>query len=199
MRTPFAWTALILLCLAGCAGLPEAPEPPADWNARRARLDDLTHFTARGKIALRTPERAESASLLWQQVGIAAHIRLSGPMGLSATTIDSDGRQLEWRQGDESQIWALDDPALSGEAAWNLPLKALPHWLKGVPAPDFPVQALILDETGQLPVELQQQGWTIEYGSFDMFQSYRLPTRLKLYRADTSARIILRTWQDLTH
>jgi len=193
------WAVLLLLCLAGCAGAPRPGVEPGNWNDHRARLDALTRFTTQGKIALRTPEQAESASLLWQQVGEATHLRLTGPMGLSATTVDSDGRQLEIRQGEDRSQWSLDDPAVTGSAAGHLPLRALPHWLKGVPAPGLPLEDLTLDENSQLAVQLQQQGWTVEYQSYETFQSYRLPTRLTLFSDETSARIILRNWQDLGH
>lgn len=186
-----------LLLLTACAGLPESTRGTQAWNEHRARLDALDHFTASGKIALRTAEQAESASLVWQQQGAASHLQLSGPMGLAATTIDSDGRQLEIRRGEEYSRWDIDDPDMDGTPAWNLPLKALPHWLKGAPAPGLPLHSLQLDDQGQLPQQFQQQGWTVVYESFGSFESFQLPTRLRVFRHETSARIILRQWQDL--
>ena len=198
MSRPFQFILpLLLLVLAGCAGMPKPESGDQAWQSHRDQLLRLSHWTASGKIALRTAEQAESASLLWQQVGEASHLRLSGPMGISATTIDSDGKQLEVRQGDDYSRWSLDDPALGGERTWDLPLRSLHHWLKGVPAPESPVESLVLDAAGQLPQTLQQLGWTIEYQQFSSFGDYLLPTRLEVSRGETWARILLRDWDDL--
>ena len=189
---------LALLILAGCAGLPR-PEPGAQgWQAHREQLQRLSHWTASGKIALRTPEQAESASMVWQQIGLASHLRLSGPMGVSATTVDSDGEILEVRQGDKYSRWNLNDPQLGQERSWDLPLRAMHYWVKGIPAPDSPVEHLQLDEARQLPLQLQQQGWTVEYQQFASFDGYLLPTKLQVYRGETRARILLREWGDLS-
>ena len=153
----FAGIAAIAL-LAGCAGLPEPGAPTADWQAQRDSIDAVRYFTASGKVALRTAEQAENATLIWQQLGESSHLRLSGPMGISATTVDSNGRQVVIRQGGETRRWDIDDPALQYAPGLHLPLQALPHWVKGVPAPGMDLDALQLDQAGRLPQHLQQQG-----------------------------------------
>ncbi len=187
-----------ILVLSGCAGLSTSPDAQPGWLEHKARLESMTHWTANGKIALRTPDKSESGTLLWQQMGEATHLRLSGPMGLSATTVDSDGQHLEIRKGKDYSRW----PVAQYEQeypGWNLPLTALPHWLKGVPDPELPVEQLTLDTAGQLPQILQQQGWTVTYESFERFDGKQLPTRMRLSREDTKARIILRDWQDASN
>ena len=188
--------ALGLLVLAGCAGQPQQAPGDGSWQVRGAQLARLEQWTASGKIALRTAEQAESASLLWQQMGEATRLRLSGPLGVSATTIDSDGHQLEIRQGDDYSRWNLDDPNLAQPGGWDLPLRSLHHWLKGIPDPDLAVESLQIDELSQLPQQLQQQGWTVEYQQFSSFGDYHLPTKLRVSRGETQARILLRNWSD---
>ena len=185
-----------LMFLAGCASTPETHPDGATWEARQSTMETLEHWTASGKIALRTAEQSESASMLWQQVGQATHLRLSGPMGISATTIDSDGHQLEIRQGEDYSRWNLDDPDLQKNSEWDLPLRSLHHWLKGVPDPTLKIQSLQLDEANQLPLQLQQQGWTVDFQQFKRFDDYQLPTRLKATRGATRVTILLREWRD---
>jgi outer membrane lipoprotein LolB len=190
--------ATALLLLAACAGTPKTETFPTDWQAQRKHIEAIAYFTASGKIALRTAEQAESASLLWQQLGESSHLRLSGPMGLSATTVDSNGREVIVRQGSETRRWDIDEPMPPGTPALDLPLAALQHWLKGVPAPGMELELLQLDPAGVLPQALKQQGWRVEYQAFASFEGYTLPTRLKVSRQDTSARIILRLWEGIT-
>lgn len=187
-------TATLLLFLTACAGMPKTEPTPGTWKAQQERIEAISYFTASGKIALRTTGQAESASLTWQQLGKSSHLRLSGPMGLSATTVESNGKQVVIRQGDETRSWDIDDPQLQYVQGWNLPLGALQYWLKGVPSPILELELLQLDPAGELPQSLQQQGWRVEYQEFASFEGYILPTRLELSREETSARIILRSW-----
>ncbi|MBT3411474.1 MAG: hypothetical protein HN430_12360, partial [Halieaceae bacterium] len=92
--------------------------------------------------------------------------------------------------------WSLDDPQVQQTGGWDLPLRSLHHWLKGIPDPDLEVELLELDEANQLPELLQQQGWTVEFQQFARFGDYQLPTRLQATRGTTSARILLREWRD---
>lgn len=184
-----------LLLLAGCAGLPPQQADNQSWAQHSAQLAQLQHWTTNGKIALRTAAQSESGSLLWRQEAASTHIRLSGPMGISTTTLDSDGEHLEIRQGEEYSRWSIDDPALAEDAVGQLPLKALHYWLKGIPAPQYPVESIALDPPGRLPTEIRQQGWTVVYQDFGQFSQYTLPTRLRVYRDEVNARIILRQWE----
>ena len=185
------------LWLSGCVGLQLPPTASQEWVQHRTQLEQLKQWTANGKIALRTAEQAESGTMQWRQQGDTTHIRLAGPMGISTTTLDSDGETLEIRQGDDYSRWRLDDPALQANETWQLPLRALHYWLKGIPAPQLAVESVTLDELGQLPTQIRQQGWTVDYQSFQQFDTHILPTRLRLYRGDTSARIIVRQWEAL--
>ena len=67
-----------------------------------------------------------------------------------------------------------------------------------MPAPGLAVEALQFGPQDGLPVMLRQDGWTIHYGDFASFQGYMLPTRLDAHRQDSSARIIVREWRDLS-
>lgn len=188
---------LLALLLGACASVPPTT-PSLDWERRQLQLAALDHYTASGKIALRATDQAESGSLLWQQAGAATHIRLSGPMGLAVTTVDSDGEVLELRRGDDYSRWRLDDPAITRGSSWDLPLGALAFWLRGIPAPGLAVAELQLDGADQLPVMFRQDGWTIRYGNFSVFGDYVLPTRIEAQRDGSSARIIVREWRDLS-
>lgn len=184
---------LALLLLGGCATAP-AP-PPSDWESRRSELLAATHWSAQGKIALRSAEQTESASLSWYQAGDQSQLQLSGPLGFSATTIESNATHFSIRQGDEYQRWALDDPALQEHNPWQLPLKSLHYWLKGIPAPQVSVQTLEFDPATRLPRVLRQQGWTVEYQGYAPYAGHHLPVRIEVSRDSTRARIVLREWE----
>lgn len=153
----------------------------------------LDHFLAEGKLALRTPEQAESAGFRWHQQGSQTRIELSGPMGVNATTLRSDGRELEVLQGDQRSHWDISDPALPVlESGWQLPLSALPYWLRGIPAPQFDVDELAL-ESERLSL-LRQAGWEVNVERYGRFGDLDLPTRLQIRHDERRVRLVIRRW-----
>ncbi len=187
---------LLLLLLVGCASLEQREPTSAGWKAHRQQLTQLQQWTASGKLAVRSPDAAESASLVWQQHDSHIHLQLSGPLGVGATIIDSDGRQLDIRQGDEHRTLDVSTPdAIVLNTGWDLPLTALTHWLKGLPSPDSKVQKLELDPQTELLQSLQQDDWEVHYEKYGQFEEFTLPTRLQIRRGATRAKVIISHWQ----
>ena len=187
-----------LALLTACAGPPARPPEaaPGSWASHAAALTALQVWTASGKLGLRTSDYAESASMQWRQRGEHTLVQLSGPVGINATIIESDGRRLALTRGDEQRSWDVSTAdALAQETGWELPVTALPHWLKGVPAPGLEVQLLELDAGGALLQNLRQTDWEVRYEDYASCSSYTLPTRLKIQRGATSARVIIREWR----
>jgi outer membrane lipoprotein LolB len=184
---------VVFILMAGCASQPGQDGVQRNWPDHSAQLLSLDHWHAEGKISLRNTERAESASIAWIQDKNITQLSLSGPMGLSATTIYSDGSILEVTRDGASRRYDISSPeVIIRETGWDLPLQALPHWLKGVPSPDLDIQTLEVEQG--LLKHLIQSGWTISYKAYGQFGSFALPTKLHIERAGTRARLIIRNW-----
>jgi len=185
-----------LLLLAGCAGQDTRDAGQRSWVEHSGQLQQLQQWTASGKLALRTDQRAESATIQWRQQGHDTQLQLSGPMGLSATTIHSDGQRVEIRQGDELRTLDISTPdAIVRNTGWDLPLGALPYWLKGIPSPNSRIQLLELDPATNRARTLMQDDWEVHYRQYGQFDGFTLPTDLRIQRATTSGRVIIRDWQ----
>lgn len=197
MRTARTLTLyLLLLLLAGCAGWGQRAPTSAGWQAHSQQLAALQQWNASGKLAVRTATSSESASMVWQQRGQNTHLQLSGPLGVGATTIDSDGRQLEIRQGDEHRTLDISTAdAIALNTGWDLPLHALAYWLRGLPAPASEVQLIELDPHSEMLQRLQQDNWVVDYEEYAQFQAFALPTRLQIQRGATRVRVIISHWQ----
>ncbi len=195
-RLPGIALALVVLLLAACAGPQPRVRTAATWEEHSAQLKDLANWTAEGKLALRTPRQSESASLTWHQHGVISRLQISGPLGVAATTLYSNGQTLEIRQGDETSTWDLSDTtALERRTGWDLPLLALPHWIKGLPAPEGDIQLMEMGPDPALLQDLEQDAWQIHYETYANFGGLTLPTRLQIQHKDTTVRLIIRDWQ----
>jgi outer membrane lipoprotein LolB len=196
LNGPYRALYLLFVLVAGCAGLDQREPTSAGWQAHSQQLALLQEWTANGKLAVRTADAAESAGMLWQQHDEDTHLQLSGPLGVGATTIYSDGQRLDIRQGDEHLTLDISTPdAILLNTGWDLPLLALTHWLKGLPSPYSEVQQLKLDPQTELLQSLQQDDWEVHYEKYEQFQEFTLPTQLQIRRGATRAKVIISHWQ----
>ncbi len=189
---------LILLTLAACSTndprFSDLP-PSADWQEQQVQLRALQHWQANGKLALRSAEGSQSGTVRWQQDGTTTEVNLSGPLGIGGIRIESDGETLLLhREGNIEEIDISSADAILRSTGWDLPLPALPHWLKGLPAPDAEIETLELDESSRYLIKLQQSGWHIRYERYGTFGALTLPTRIVLRGPESKATVLVRQW-----
>jgi outer membrane lipoprotein LolB len=182
----------IALVLAACASPQRVAESDLAWHEHRAAHATLTHWELRGRIALQDGDRAESASLSWNQSGSDSVLDLQGPVGMGATRIESDGYRI--RVDDGSNVRYLDEPSYADDhGEWLLPLAELAWWVRGIPAPGTPVGSQRVEQ-GLLRA-LNQSGWEIRYDEYQRSGDWILPRRVELQRDQQRARLLIRSWQ----
>ncbi|MEZ5568244.1 MAG: lipoprotein insertase outer membrane protein LolB [Halioglobus sp.] len=192
------WLASLLL--AGCSGLDGPGPQSATWKEHAAAVAALSHWDASGKLALRNSQAQESAGMQWQQRGRQTQVRLSGPMGVGATEISSDGARLDIRQGEEHRVLDVSSrQAIILNTGWDLPLAALPYWIRGLPEPDSDIQAQEIEPESGLLRTLRQRNWQVRYTDYALFDALMLPTRLTLENGETRATLLIRNWLVLAH
>ena len=183
----------MILLLAAWAGQPPM-HGGMDWDSRRAALEAMDEWTLQGKLALRSDDRSESASVVWRQAGNRADLQLSGPLGAGATRVSSDGRQLVVTQDDRTETYDISTPdAVAASTGWNLPVKALPYWVRGLPAPDPAPSAVTVD--AGLVQRLEQAGWRVQYQRYQDVAGRLLPAKIAIENGDTRARLVIRSWE----
>lgn len=185
----------LLVLMTGCAGQIDRSLQEAGWLTHSGRLEQLADWDIDGRVAIRTSKQSETAYIQWEQREAQTQLRLSGPLGSHATLIESDGKTVVVNSGDERTTWDLNSPKAQPPGGWDLPLQALPHWLKGIPAPGIEVDSLQLDLDRELLQRLEQDGWQVTYERYEEFDGFTLPTRVTLERDDTSARLLIRKWE----
>jgi outer membrane lipoprotein LolB len=186
--------AFAVLVMAGCSIQPSQTPAGEDWKERSAKLNTLVVWQAEGKAALRKADQSESVTLSWTQRHNQTDLNLSGPLGLGATKISSDGTTLEINKAGSAHSYDISSPEMiAQETGWSLPLQALQHWLKGVPAPGSAIHTIKIEQG--LLKSLEQLGWTITYQDYDQFGAYTLPTKLQIERFNNRVRLIVRNWK----
>ena len=185
------------MLLASCADLPQRVSSDLNWQDREAQLKALSHWKASGKLAIRSAEQSESATMEWSQTNNITRILLSGPMGLGAISIESDEQSLQISRDGQTRHYDISSSSAERSVmGWDLPLQALPYWVLGLPAPGDNVREQVVEQG--LLRRVEQLGWTVTYEDYAQFAQYLLPTRLTIERTDTRARLFIRTWSSFS-
>ncbi len=183
--------------------LPEGltDQPPADWQARSAKLNQFDHWQLSGKLAVRQPSDSGTAIINhWIQQGEAYDLALSSSfLGMGSTTLKGVPGFIELTLSDGETYRSADPDALVKAATgWQLPLQSLTWWIRGLPAPDGDFR-LLFDENGELAM-IRQAGWEIRYDRWHKPQGDQtaLPARVTALKEQKRVRVVVSNWQDLT-
>lgn len=153
-------------------------------------------------MGIRTPELSEQANLVWQYRDQSNHLKLFGPFGAGAITIEFDdyGVQLSDQRGVQYR-GASAERLLTDIIGWPIPVDALPAWLWGQPIPDTPFRYR-LDGQARLGV-LEQLGWRIEFADYREYSSQdqsrdrprHITASKQVARGKIKVRLVARQWQ----
>jgi len=184
--------------LTGCAIRGTVSEPGLSPDSRRAALESLGSWEARGRIALKTPGTSGQGSFAWIQNGDRAVLRVSGPFGAGAYEIRWDPERLTVlsKRGEVAADYTGPGAAerfLDEQLGWSLPVASTRHWLLGLPGPDSPA-AETTDAEGLL-AGLTQDGWQVRYDEYRVQGGIAMPRKLVLESAAGRIRLVIDAWR----
>jgi outer membrane lipoprotein LolB len=196
-----AWPGLLLILLvSGCSFTP--PRPALDstqlgpaWQAQQARILANHNWTLTGRLGIKTPEDAWSATLLWTQHAEQFQIRVTAPFGQGSVELQGGPGQVVMR-APKDKTYEADEPEalMHAQLGWSLPLAGLRYWVRGVPDPQHEVTHIRLDNWGRL-AELQQSGWRISIEDYQLADGIELPAKMSLLTDRLEVRLVTRDWQ----
>jgi len=193
-RGLLALTATVVL-LEACHTAPPRPSPPgAPWAERRSELQSLAGFHLDGRVAVAAADQGFSAHIDWQQHGAGSVVQLNGPLGVGAMRVVASAGQLAVTNSSGQQ---LDQSAareeLHNRLGFDPPLGSLRYWVLGVPDPATPSNETL--GADQRLAQLEQDGWSIQYGAYMAGGTDGLPQRLSLTRGSVRVKLLVSRWQ----
>ena len=192
------WVQLFaVLSLTGCAGLHQQPESSSDAATHQQHLEslaDIQAFNLQGRIGVQTEGRGFSGSTRWQHQAAKDSIALFSPMGGQVANIDATPKGVLLVDNDGKSYSAPDAESLTQKTlGWQLPMKGLPDWVLGRPAPGA-VEDARWDHAGRL-TRLKQNGWDISYTQYQDAQGYQLPGRVSLVSPKLNLKLVIENWE----
>lgn len=186
----------VILVLSGCAGVTpyqETGDAERSWEEQYTALLAADSWQLKGKIGIRTARENNNATLFWAQLQQHYQIELTGPLGQGGARIEGDDNGITIDVAGEEPLWAATPELLMEQTlGWQFPVRDLPYWIRGIPAPGHPFE-LSMDQ--QHLQKLIQNNWEINYLRFTNRNGYLLPEKLTISRNDLRLTIIAKEWQ----
>lgn len=191
--------ALFLLTLMGMTGCSTKPIPQTEWQTHQATLSAITDFTAKGKVALLSPEQRVSANFVWQQKGDALSLRLSNFLGSTLFKLDATPDAAVLVDGDGKRYVGRNAASLLEQLTGiALPVDEMMLWVKGLPAEqngytlgaDNRLASLSEHKTNTT----SQKGWQLEYTAYDADTNNLLPSKIKMNLNQQKVNLVISEW-----
>jgi len=206
LRT-FAAVLAIFVSLAGCATTAPARRAPvlstealaSRQQARREFLAQYETWSFSGRAAISKGDKGGSGRIEWQQQDQRRYeIALSAPVTRQSWRLVGD------LHSEAGRIEGLDGGPRDGEFAedlllettgWSVPLQQLGSWVRGAPALEYPVQAIVYDTEGR-PESFLQAGWTVRYTAWRPGPAGApdLPAKIEAEAGDARVRLAIEDW-----
>lgn len=185
------------LAIAGCVRVvPPAASPTTTLQPTTApNWNQHSSWAIKGGIVIAQPQRVTMARLFWQQQQKKYVVKLAGPFNLG-------GIQIQGQPGRVMLITAQNKPPIVATSAeqllqqqlqLQLPVSSLYYWLRALPVPGIAATQQ-RDNTGRL-MTLQQQGWQIQYMSYQQTGAYSLPQKIEFTAPPLRIKVIIQKWQ----
>lgn len=196
MKLRFFYLLLPLLFM-GCAQTPTTePKQNSSWEAHQTQLDQLTHWSFSGKLAVITPEQRNSVNIHWQQSDQDFEIYLTTFLGLSVLEIQKTAGETVIIDDDGKRYVSDNSEQLINQlSGMEIPIEHLQQWIKGNPSK----ASYQLDEYQQVTSLLggsPESGiWTINYSDYRNINNTNLPHKLQLTRGTLRLKFVISKWQ----
>jgi outer membrane lipoprotein LolB len=173
------------------------PADPVQARANNARREALAEWNLSGRIAVSNGNRGGSGRIDWEQQAGGYTISLSAPVTRQSWQLTGNdrGARLEGIAGGPRKDADVEQLLLSA-TGWNIPVRALQDWVRGIPAPvqEFGPENRVY--SGSLPATLEQAGWSIEYQEWHppSPDQAQLPRRIVARSGDASVKLVIDEW-----
>lgn len=186
---------LVALWSSGCAWRADKTERADAHSEFAEQRERLTHWSVRGRAAVRTGGDGATLSLRWRQLEDVFAINLSGPFGTGAVQISGQPGAVVLNNG-SGQVYSAPNPEalLAAHTGYDLPVSALRYWILGDLADGLEVERRDYAASGR-PEVIVQGGWRIEYRRWTQVDAIFMPARIDISKGSKQLRVALSGWQ----
>lgn len=169
-------------------------ETTLSWQQREAELKRLQSWQVNGKIAVRTPKDAGSATVNWSERYGSYRIYLAGPLGSHSLQLNGEPGHVVLETSEGKRLTANNaEQLLAQNWGFDLPVSYIKYWVRGIPVPGI-AKTSQFDNQGRLS-DLVQDGWRVQYQRYTHKGHLDLPARLSINSDRLDVKIIIYDWK----
>jgi len=177
---------LIFMQLSGCSMFMATPQTTGYSRQELIAHYDLQRWMFAGRIAVTSSKDSWTANIAWQHVAEQEHLKLSGPWGQGATTIDLNQHEVVINRGTEEQKSSVEPEIfIQQQLGIAVPLLALRYWVLGLPEPGQNYQ--------DVASGFYQNGWLVEYPLMQVSE-YLLPKKVVITHPKVKLKLVIDQW-----
>jgi len=194
MKTFISFFSLLLL-LTGCAQTPQTFNN-VSWFDHQQQLQQLTHWSFSGKLAVITPEERNSLNIHWTQADNNFHITLTTFLGGTVLEVQKTEAGTKITDDHGKQYFNHDSELLIKQlSGLIIPIKQLQQWIKGEPANaeyQLNEQNLVASLLGK---DNDHGLWTVNYSVYQTVNYINLPAKLQLKKENLRLKFAISKWE----
>jgi outer membrane lipoprotein LolB len=188
---------LAVLLSPACSSMrPVKLEEAERVRLHQAKADRLAVFSAwnmEGRLAVSNEVDGGSGQFRWAKDADGMRMDFHGALGRGAWKLEAgeQGAELILADGTVHDADSVDQ-LVRQEVGWEIPVENLSWWIRGLATPGR-FRKRDIDGEGNVS-KLLQDGWTIEYGRYRVFEGVSLPVKLTAYRGKWKVKLAIRSW-----
>jgi outer membrane lipoprotein LolB len=196
----FILTLFLSLTLAGCSLVPWSSDDDAEVLTFLP-ADQLNQWDLTAKFSVSTKDGTESGSIRWILNPNEERLDVLSPTGSIVAQLTMTESEARLKTDDRETVAKDADTLFKDVMDISLPVNALRYWVRGLDAPDLPLESVEKDSEGRI-TELSQDGWQLAYNGNISIESgshrFEVPRRLTATRGDLEIRWASTEWQAIT-
>jgi outer membrane lipoprotein LolB len=186
---------ITVAALAACAPvrIHETAATSASQDAREATLAPRSHWRIDAHISVSDGRDGGSGDLVWRQDGGHYDFTVRAPVTGKVWKLSGDAQRAQLDGVESQPVYGADPQRLLRERlGWDVPLRALGSWVRGLRAPG--PRADVQYDAQNLPAVLEQDGWKIEYRDWFADEQPPMPRKLFAARGNAHVRMAIERW-----
>lgn len=191
------------LSVSGCkpaaptTGEPKLHTPSSSelekWNPHKERLLTLHSYDAYGKVAYKSNKGGGNANVHWEQRGNKYLIELGGALGAGIRITGQPNFVSLMKPTGELAVAKTEEELLAKTLGFNIPIRGMSSWLKGIPAPHNTPTKMMFDQNHNLAL-LEQDGWTIKYENYSETNGIHMPANITMDNNPIKLKVVVNRW-----
>ena len=189
LSLPRLSAALLVLFISGCTSLP--PAGPSSPPPPRPARDSIQSFALEARFSIKASDEGQSGRIAWSHRPEGDRVLFLSPLGQGMAILESDAAGAKVELSDKRSYSAPTPDELADRILGrSLPLRRVPRWVLGLPGP---TGSQTRDEIGR-PIEIREDGWRVDYLSYESDEPQALPTLMRIGRDDVELKLRLDGW-----